>query len=191
MFCPKCGTKNPDDGRFCRSCGADLGNVSAALSGQLTLNQRHTDRKGRLKSREPHDVVGEGVRETIVGIGFLVAAFLLFYTNIWGGQNWWWALLFPAFIALSKGISSLVKYKVMVKNQALTGNVQNSSPEPQSLNQTPNQALPPSQTDYVAPPKQSLYETGEFAERPGSVTEGTTRHLQTDSEGETMTLPKK
>lgn len=24
MFCPKCGTENPDDARFCGSCGAAL-----------------------------------------------------------------------------------------------------------------------------------------------------------------------
>lgn len=24
MFCPKCGTQNPDGTRFCRSCGAQL-----------------------------------------------------------------------------------------------------------------------------------------------------------------------
>ena len=62
-------------------------------------------------------------------------------------------------------------------------NVINSAPQ--------NNALPPTNTDYVAPPKQSIYDTGELHERPGSVTENTTRHLQMDSEGETMTLPKK
>jgi hypothetical protein len=51
--------------------------------------------------------------------------------------------------------------------------------------------LPPTAADYVSPPKQSIYETGDLAPAPSSVTEETTRHLQMDSEGETMTLPKK
>lgn len=194
MFCPKCGTQNPDDGRFCRSCGSDLGNVSAALSGKM--NRKHQsfyyDKKGRLKSKDPHDILGEGIRDTIVGIGFLVAAFLLFYTNIWGGQNWWWAMLFPGFGSLGKGVSNIVKYKAMTGKQgASTANIQDYSGQPQGLNQPQNNVLPPTQTDYVAPPKQSIYDTGELVERPGSVTEATTRHLQMDSEGDTMTLPKK
>ncbi len=193
MFCPKCGTQNPDDGRFCRSCGADLSNVSAALSGKIAPHQPsfYTDRKGRIKSREPHEIVGEGVRESIVAVGFLIAAYFLYYTNIWGGHAWWWALLFPAFIAFSKGISNLVKYKMMVQNPSPSETIQNSPNQTRQLKQPQNQALPPTQTDYVAPPRQSLYDTGEFAELPGSVTESTTRHLEMDSEGETMTLPKK
>ncbi len=29
MFCPKCGTENPDDAKFCSKCGAGLGTTSA------------------------------------------------------------------------------------------------------------------------------------------------------------------
>ncbi|QIA33763.1 zinc-ribbon domain-containing protein [Collinsella aerofaciens] len=34
MFCPACGTKNPDDARFCASCGKPLpqGGVPIVLS---------------------------------------------------------------------------------------------------------------------------------------------------------------
>jgi uncharacterized membrane protein len=28
MFCPKCGTENPDDAKFCSKCGAGLGATS-------------------------------------------------------------------------------------------------------------------------------------------------------------------
>lgn len=43
---------------------------------------------------------------------------------------------------------------------------------------------------YREPPQTSIYDTGELAVPP-SVVEGTTRHLEMNSEGETMTLPKK
>lgn len=44
--------------------------------------------------------------------------------------------------------------------------------------------------DYVEPPGGSIYDTGELA-APPSVVENTTRHLEINNEGETMTLPKK
>jgi len=47
--------------------------------------------------------------------------------------------------------------------------------------------LPPPQTQWVAP--ESKYKTGDLV--PPSVTDNTTRHLEMDSEGQTMTLPKK
>ena len=47
MFCPKCGTQNPETGKFCRSCGTDLGNVSEALTGNLKQPAALCDRKGR------------------------------------------------------------------------------------------------------------------------------------------------
>ena len=49
-----------------------------------------------------------------------------------------------------------------------------------------NASLPPKQTEYVAP--ESRYKTGDLV--PPSVTDSTTRHLEMNSEGETMTLPK-
>ena len=52
-----------------------------------------------------------------------------------------------------------------------------------------NLNLPPTQTEFVKP-QSSIYDTGELI-TPPSVTEGTTRHLEINKEGETMTLPKK
>lgn len=53
-----------------------------------------------------------------------------------------------------------------------------------------NQPQVNSQSEYVAPPRGSIYDTGEL-EIPPSVVEGTTRHLEINKEGETMTLPPK
>ena len=51
----------------------------------------------------------------------------------------------------------------------------------------PNAALPPKQTAFVYP--ESRFKTGDLV--PPSVTDTTTRHLEVNSEGETMTLPKR
>ncbi len=180
MFCPKCGTQNPNDGRFCRSCGADLGNVSAALSGNLPKPHAMVDRKGKPINWESATV------KIFSGLAFVAVSIALAFSQM--GRGWWFWLLIPAFGSLGSGVAQFIQLKKS-ENQNVNFAPQNTQ---NTINSAPqNNALPPTQTDYVAPPKQSIYDTGELAERPGSVTESTTRHLEMDSEGETMTLPKK
>jgi hypothetical protein len=190
MFCPKCGIQNPETGKFCRSCGTNLGNVSAVLSGNLpqavhdpaVLNPHQTEKR----RKDPSDVCGESTRNIILGIGFFIISIILLVTNVANGRGWWWAMLFPAFGLLSSGISEYLKYKRMT-NSAVNFRSQNQP----SLEQAPvSPNLPPVQTEYVKPTEKSIYDTGELVASPGSVTENTTRHLEMNSEGETMTLPK-
>ncbi|MDH3530639.1 MAG: zinc-ribbon domain-containing protein, partial [Acidobacteriota bacterium] len=47
MFCPKCGTKNPDDGKFCRKCGTDLAPVTQMLSGVTPKYTSSKKKRGR------------------------------------------------------------------------------------------------------------------------------------------------
>ena len=186
MFCPKCGNENPETGRFCRSCGADLGNVSAALSGKLPEQFAdagtayiHTEARRR---SDPNELFGDAVKQILTGVGFLIVAIALLTTGVAGGKFWWWAMLFPAFGCLGKGISDYLKSKRIEKSQ-----IGFSSQTQNTLNQPPqNSALPPTQTNYVSP--ESRYKTGDLV--PPSVVENTTRHLEMNSEGETMTLPK-
>jgi hypothetical protein len=108
----------------------------------------------------------------------------LLFTNVAGGRSWWWAMLFPAFGLLARGISEYLKYGKMEKTA-------NAMPQqyPAELNQPhAPPVLPPQQTQFVSP-EDSRYKTGDLV--PPSVTDGTTRHLEMNSEGETMTLPKK
>jgi hypothetical protein len=228
MFCPKCGTQNPETGRFCRKCGADLGNVSAALTGNLPRHAYVVDPRKRAVSWET------AITKLFTGLAFLLVAIILGVSGKFGAQAWWFWMLIPAFGALGSGVAQFVQLKKLEKKEAAfsMGNPQNIiNPAPQ------NNALSPTNTDYfeiqrllregkkieaikvhretygsdlkeaktaieqiergqsaprdyVQPPRGSIYETGEL-ETPPSVTEGTTRHLQMDSEGETMTLPKK
>jgi hypothetical protein len=188
MFCPKCGTQNPETGRFCRSCGADLGNVSAALAGNLPADAAYkAERKGRSHSNDPDELWSLAIKDFIMGFGFLVVAIILFVTNVAGGYAWWWAMLFPAFSLIAVGASRMAKVSRMEKKKQ-SGEISAAQTQ-QFMPDQPNAALPPTQTDYVRPQK-SVYDTGELAVPP-SVTEDTTRHLQMDSEGETRALPKK
>lgn len=187
MFCPKCGTENPETGKFCRSCGTDLGNVSAALSGELTsgfpdAGTAHLHHEAKRRN-DPNEVYGDAIKSIISGIGFLIVSIVLFTTGVAGGNAWWWAMLFPAFTFLAKGISDLLKSKRM--ERSLPQMVQGQRNEIKGS--ASNNALPPIQTEFVAP--DSRYKTGDLA--PPSVTDDTTRHLEMNSEGETMALPKK
>lgn len=175
MFCPKCGTQNPETGKFCRSCGTDLGNVSQALTGQLQPARPMVDRKGKPVSWD------RAIVKMFTGLAFIVVACVLAING--GGRGWWFWLLIPAFTSLGAGVAQLVQlrkaerglpvYNPMVSGTALGG----GNPS----------ALPPTQSTYVEP--ESRFKTGDLV--PPSVTDSTTRHLEMDSEGQTMALPKK
>ena len=184
MFCPKCGTQNPETVKFCRSCGTDLGNVSAAMSGNLPATMTdagvahiHHEAKRR---HDPNEVYGDSMKSIIGGLGFFIISMALLFTGVAGGRFWWWTMLFPAFGMLAKGIPDYLKYRKMISGPQNVDNfAQMSGSRPA--------ALPPNQAEYA--PAESRYKTGDLV--PPSVTDGTTRHLEMNSEGETMTLPKK
>lgn len=175
MFCPKCGTQNPETGKFCRSCGTDLGNVSDALSGTPRKLTQLVNHKGKPIHWE------SAITKFFMGVAFFVISIVLAFTG--AGRGWWFWLLIPAFSMIGAGIAQYIQLRKAEQGSpafapADTGNVI-SSAQPASL--------PPKQTEYVAP--ESRYKTGDLV--PPSVTDGTTRHLEINSEGETMTLPKK
>lgn len=174
MFCPKCGQQNPETGKFCRACGTDLGNVSNALTAQ-PMPQRLVNHKGK-------PVHWEGaITKLFTGLAFLVISCVLAFTPM--GRGWWFWMLIPAFGSLGTGIAQYMQLRRAEKGQ--TGF---SGAIPQNvISPVQNSALPPVQTEWVQP--ESRYKTGDLV--PPSVTDNTTRHLEIDSEGQTMTLPKK
>ena len=174
MFCPKCGIQNPETGKFCRSCGTDLGNVSVALSGKLPAAQNLVDRKGKPISLE------SAITRLFMGIAFLVISVVLAVTG--KGSGWWFWMLIPSLMFLGSGIAQYIQ----LKSAGSTG-ARFAPADHNSISGPGSQAaLPPTQTDYVSP--ESRYKTGDLV--PPSVTDGTTKHLEVNSEGETMTLPK-
>jgi hypothetical protein len=189
MFCPKCGIKNPDDGKFCRSCGVDLGNVSAAMSGTLAplsghgldAGTAHIQNESRRRN-DPAEVYGDSIKSIISGIGFLIVSMALLFTGVAGGHAWWWAMLFPAFTFLAKGISDLMKSRKMESSRPPFPAAGNTFGQPTSVH-----SLPSTQADYISPDPR--YKTGDLA--PPSVTDGTTKLLEIDSENETRALPKR
>jgi len=175
MFCPKCGIQNPESGKFCRSCGTDLENVSDVLSGKLQITKDCTSRRGRPITLE------SSLTKIFMGIAFLGVAIALAVTGSGGG--WWFWMMIPGFMFIGTGIAHYVQVRSARQNNGgFIANDRNAI-----SGSMPNAALPPTQTNFVTP--ESRFRTGDLM--PPSVTDGTTRHLETNSEGETMTLPKR
>ena len=173
MFCPKCGTQNPETGKFCRSCGTDLGNVSDALSGKMP--QPLVNHRGRPISLE------SAITKLFMGIAFLIVSIVLGATGKGGG--WWFYMLIPALMFIGSGIAQFIQIR-----SAGSGSGRVTAPDQNILSgSTSNNALPPPQAAFVSP--ESRFKTGDLV--PPSVTDSTTRQLEANSEGETMTLPKR
>ncbi len=114
------------------------------------------------------------------GIAFLIVTIVLGFSAM--GTGWWFWLLIPAFSALGAGIAQIIQLQKNEKKM-----IQGAPPEiRKNLEEEPQAKLSASQPNYVTP--DSRYQTGDLV--PPSVVEGTTRHLQMDSEGETMNLPR-
>lgn len=190
MFCPKCGTQNPDKGKFCRSCGTDLSPVSEALSGKTNNKMPDfgitaTIQPLNFKGHKDKPISWEGaITKFFMGLAFIVVSIVLAVTGM--GKGWWFWLLIPAFGMIGSGIAQYIQLK---KTEQYQQNSSLSPPPAQNVISSPpqNSALPPPTPEYIAP--ETRYKTGDLV--PPSVTDGTTRHLEINSEGKTMTLPKK
>ncbi len=178
MYCPKCGTKNPDNGKFCRSCGTDLHIVSDVLTGKLNKNkiQIQVNKKGKKVNWE------SALSTLFTGLAFVAVSIVLANTPM--GRGWWFWMLIPALACIGTGLAQIIQVKANEKADADFAATETE----RELSSNERRELPPDQTEYISPVTESKYKTGDLV--PPSVTDNTTRHLEMDSEGETMTLPK-
>lgn len=193
MFCPKCGTENPENGKFCRSCGTDLLPVSDALAGKS--NNQTPDfwmmspRQMRSRQMQMFDKKGKPVSwesamgKLFTGLAFLAVTIALAFSQ--AGHGWWFWMLIPAFSMIGNAVAKIIQLKKTPSNNFSVSPAETAK----NIASGANNALPQSQTDYISPAVESRYKTGDLV--PPSVVEGTTRHLEINKEGETMTLPKK
>jgi hypothetical protein len=177
MYCPKCGAHNIEDAKFCRGCGADIGLVPQAMTGELAVKRA----VGYDAEGQPYDETGRRVRRhkepprldkaitnIFMGLAFLLVAFSVMKFAP-GGRMWWFWMLIPAFTMLGGGVAEYVRVKQSKgENVKLPGleSRQAMPPPPARVS-----ALPPRDTSKLVPPP--------------SVTENTTRHLDQSPEAPT------
>lgn len=237
MFCPKCGTQNPENGKFCRACGTDLATVSDALAGKRSNETTNFGMMQPIQPMRMRNAKGKSVSwesaivKLFTGLAFLIVSIILGFSQM--GRDWWFWMLIPAFSILGGGVAQIIQLKKTAPNTASDSGFQMAGSSNASLNQADSARIEElvnagrkieaikvyrevsgfglkeakdaveqiesgrmrrdlqaqTENQYVNPQK-SIYDTGEFSIAP-SVTEGTTRHLEINDEGETMTLPKK
>ena len=156
MFCPKCGVRNLEDVKFCRSCGTDIHLVPQALAGALVTPESNAEVGDAAESAEPptlekglENVFGALAYFLVVGLGF---KYFIGYFFIWI----WFVI--PAFQHLGKGIGQIARSR--------------QPPPPAPLTHTTfrHDAL-----HGFEPPTLPAADTAEIT--PPSVTEETTRSL--------------
>lgn len=153
MYCPTCATQNIDAAKFCRACGSNLSLVPQALSGRLPDPRADVIKEAIRRKREPN--LARGISTTSMGLAFLTIVAVSFLTRGSHGFGAIW-LLIPAFALLGRGIARIV---AAINAQRVTNQMPMSPPV------QPTSELPPRPLyDPLAPP---------------SITEGTTRHLDT------------
>jgi hypothetical protein len=166
MFCPKCGTQNPDNSLFCRSCGANLSNVLAVVNGELSP-QAGLDSENSLAHLQ-----SSGIRNTILGGGFIVVS--IFLKSLPGDTSFWLLFMIAAVCLIASGVSRIIKAEALKESQTKKSLTPPSNP---ALSVSPTaKELPSTSPDYVS--SNSLFKTNELPSQPVSVTEGTTRNLE-------------
>lgn len=155
MFCPKCGSQNTDEAKFCRGCGADVSNVLAVVEGRGMAPPASAKQRVTLLSA--------GLRGTIIAAGLVTVAIVAYGISPRLAVLTIFSLI-AATIFFGIGVSRLVQARGL--RQLKSENT--SEPPP---------ALPQGEADYITPSR-SPFQTDDLSTLPGSVTDHTTRHLK-------------
>lgn len=177
MFCPRCAADNQDDAKYCRACGADVHLVPQALAGLLRAETGQAGAKAAKKSKKKDDedkkLLEKGMENVFVGLAFLVI-FLggLFYLR--GAFFFWVWFIIPSLACFGEGLGQLLRSRrehrlLMARARALN--------ELGAADASPLFAATQPARQLAAP------DTAEIVESPFSVTEATTRHLNSRAGG--------
>lgn len=166
MYCPKCGTDNNENARFCRACGMDISIVPMVLTGQLNEALEKNPKRMARALKKQKEIEESMTWESAMSSFFTGVAFLLIFL---GGlffmrglfMMWIWFII-PSLGCMGSGLGKM--FQLRQKEKQLLQN--------QNQSQT---SLPFfSKTNISQMPSR---DTNEFLSAPPSITENTTRHL--------------
>jgi len=104
MFCPKCGSKNAEETKFCRGCGADLSNALAIVGGRsaddVALAVKHIE------------LFSSALRGLMVGLGFFIVAAVAFGISTRFAVLGVFALAFAFFFGAT-GVARLIQARAL------------------------------------------------------------------------------
>ena len=108
MYCSTCGTENLKGLNFCRGCGVEL-----EVTELTNLKRPHPMRQGMAKpliktTKDPEELVGNGIASVFIGDGFLMVGVILSATNSPVSSLLWLLLLIPAFFFFGKGFADVL-----------------------------------------------------------------------------------
>jgi hypothetical protein len=174
MFCPKCGSQNADETKFCRGCGADVSNALASPA--TTAIGRRLSRRALGApvsiAEKQIELFSAGIRGLIMGGGLFIASALAFVLSTNGLTFSLFALVF-AFLLTGAGISRLIHSRGLKRLSKKDEHAELTSGQP----------------DYIKP-RGSIYDTDGLLGRPSSITEHTTTHLEMDTDTDMFPAPK-
>jgi len=202
MICPRCGSNQGDDLKFCTVCGANLQAVRQALEvreegderfnwnntwlAEMFMSAQEQERRraaleiarGITPEVKRYNEIKAGVITSSVGIGTSIFMLLFFQGLIQNSHisadaavilsRIWVAGVIPFFVGLALVFNGAVISKKQIEAQ--------KRDTTKELPGTTPQGLPTSTPQALAAP-----DTNDFTSSPFSVTESTTRHLQTSN----------
>jgi hypothetical protein len=166
MYCPQCGSQNNEQVKFCRTCGANLSQVSQALTGQGTKKKK----KSVPLSEADQKRMTASFGELFLGVGFFLVAILMYFSR----QTWGLWLLIPAFAIFGKGAGRLLTIAITY------GEAESEDEDEAESNAVTIPAVtaeaPARRTAELPPP---AYDTAHFLNNPpSSVTESPTQTFE-------------
>jgi hypothetical protein len=200
MFCPQCGTKQTDELKFCKSCGANLHAVRQAVATRETgakldwsktwiaemfmSSDEHERRKAEMEQRQGitpevkrYNEIKTGVITGCVGVGVSIFLFVLMQGIILGGYvspgvaEILSRVWVAGVIPLFVGIAFIINGLIVSKRI-----VESSKREAETRSNILERDAEPKALRSA--------DTTEFAPSGFSVTEGTTKHLRSFSRHE-------
>jgi hypothetical protein len=111
MFCPKCGSNQGEERKFCTSCGTNLLVVSQALSGKFPQSQHPLPPVPRVIPRDRERELSKGLSLAIIGGGIMVGRLITYiFTGFHEGSPFGF-LGFVGFVLLAIGVARVISYR--------------------------------------------------------------------------------